>query len=125
MIILLLSVGLLGNIILNFLNIEARLVDNEIFFIMSVAIILEYHHASHSQIYMGSNHVPFLIPSLVSASLILIIGFSIVEVYGLIGLVLTQFFVQLSINNWYPVYLNLKLLDWKFGDYMKSLILVK
>ncbi len=119
---LLLGMGWFGNIILDGLNVEIRLMPADILFVMAISIILEFHHSAHSQIYMGSNHVPFLFPSLFSGILVLIIGFNIVGTYSILGIVLTQFFVQLSINNWYPVYLDLRLLNWKFSDYVKDVI---
>jgi len=33
----------------------------------------------------------------------------VIDDYGLWGIVLVQFIVQLSFNNWYPVWLNYKL----------------
>jgi len=125
LILTLVGVGFLGNLLLDLLSVKTRLVGNEVFVIMAISIVLEYHHAAHAQIYMGSNHVPFLYPALISGFLIISIGFGVVGTYGLMGIVLTQFFVQLSINNWFPVYLNLRLLDWKFGDYIKQLLLIK
>lgn len=125
LIVILISIGVLGNLLLDLISVEMRLVSTEVFIIMAISIVLEYHHAVHSQIYMGSNHVPFLFPSLISGVLILSIGYSIVETHGLMGIVLTQFFVQLSINNWYPVYLNLKLLNWKLLQYLKCLRNIK
>lgn len=124
LIVLLVGIGILGNVVLDFIDVETKLVTTDIFLIMAISIILEYHHSVHSQIYMGSNHVPFLFPALFSGVLIIIIGIGVVGTYGLNGIVLTQFFVQLSINNWYPVYLNLKLLDWKFVDYLKNVIMI-
>lgn len=124
LIVILIGIGVLGDLLLDLISAETRLVSIEVFAIMAISIVLEYHHASHSQIYMGTNHVPFLFPSLISGALILGIGFGVVGTYGLMGIVLTQFFVQLSLNNWYPVYLNLRLLDWKFDDYLKSVLLM-
>lgn len=123
--IILIGIGILGDPLLDLISVKTRLVSTEVFIIMAISILLEYHHAVHSQIYMGSNHIPFLLPALLSGVLILSIGFSVVGIYGLMGIVLTQFFVQLSLNNWYPVYLNLRLLNWRFGDYLKSLLLWK
>jgi len=111
-----------GYDILSFFNINATLAPFEIMLVMSISIMLELHHAYHAQIYMGSNHVPFLLPGLISGIAIVGLGFGVVDTYGLIGIVLIQFFVQLSLNNWYPVYLNLKLLNWKFMSYLKCLI---
>lgn len=121
---ILIMVGSLGNLILDFMNIHNKLVSIDIFTIMAISIILEFHNTIHAQIYMGSNHIPFLFPTIISGILILAIGFSVVDVYGLMGIVLTQFLVQLSINNWYPVYLDLKLLNWRFKDYIFDLISV-
>jgi len=112
----------IGTNLLEFFNINATLVPLSIMLVMAISIMLELHHAYHAQIYMGSNHVPFLLPAILSGILILSLGFGIINTYGLIGIVLVQFFVQLSLNNWYPIYLNLKLLDWKFIDYLKCLI---
>ena len=123
LIVILIGIGIFGDLLLDIISVQTRLVSTGVFAIMAISIVLEYHHAVHAQIYMGSNHIPFLFPSLISGALILSIGFGVVETYGLMGIVLTQFFVQLSINNWYPVYLNLRLLDWKFGDYLKSVLL--
>lgn len=113
---------LFGSTILELFSINAILVPTNIMLIMSISIMLELHHAYHAQIYMGSNHIPFLLPGIVSGIAIVGIGFGIIDSYGLLGIVLVQFFVQLSLNNWYPVYLNLKLLNWKFMDYLKCLI---
>lgn len=116
--------GIFANIILYMIGTNKQIISGMIFVIMSISIILEYHHAVHAQVYMGTNHIPFLLPSLISGFLIIVIGYMAIGKYGLLGLVLTQFFVQLSINNWYPVYLDLKLLNWKFKDYIIALISV-
>jgi hypothetical protein len=111
----------LGNDILSVLGIEHLFVDRTILIVMSIAVVLEMHHSIHSQIYMGTNKVPFLIPSLYSALTIFIVSYFVVTDYGILGVVLTQLVVQLTINNWYPVYLNLGLLNWKFSTYLKDL----
>ena len=113
----------LGKPITSIFEFDTTLVSTNIMLIMAASIMLELHHGFHAQIYMGSNHVPFLLPGIVSGILILGMGSYVINQYGLIALVLTQLLVQLSFNNWYPVYLNLKLLNWEFGDYMKALLL--
>lgn len=110
-----------GSEILLFFNINAVLAPSDILLIMSISIMLELHHAYHAQIYMGSNHVPFLLPGLISGVVIVGVGFGVVENHGLLGVVLAQAVVQLLFNNWYPVYLNLKLLSWPFGVYLHDL----
>lgn len=112
---------LFGNEILELFKKDISIISRPLLSIMSLGIMLELHHAFHAQIYMGSNKVPFLIPSILSG--ILIIFFSLISapIYDLWGLILTQFIVQLCINNWYPVFMNLKLLDWRFKDYIFSI----
>lgn len=117
LILILVLIMFLGNDVLMLFGVHHSLVDNSILIIMAVSVVLEMHHAIHSQIFMGSNKVPFLIPSLYSAFSIFIISYFVVSSYGVIGVVLTQFIVQLTINNWYPVFLNLRLLNWKFSAY--------
>jgi hypothetical protein len=85
---------------------------------------LELHHASHAQIYMGTNHVPFLLPSIITGLLILCGGYLVVPRYGVMGLIMVQAISHLLINNWYPVYLNLKLLDWKLDKYFYDLFII-
>lgn len=121
----LLLVIFLGNNILLVLGIDHLLVERTILIVMSIAVILEMHHSIHSQIYMGTNKVPFLIPSLYSAFTILAAGLYVVSDYGVLGIVLTQLIVQLTVNNWYPVYLNLGVLDWRFKSYFRELFYFK
>lgn len=118
---LLIGLLLFSKPIISFINVDISLAPISVMIIMAVSIILELHHGFHAQIYMGSNHVPFLLPGLVSGVFILGIGYNVINLYGLTGLVLTQLLVQLSFNNWYPVYLNLKLLDWDLKHYFKDL----
>jgi hypothetical protein len=118
---LLLFIILFNTQLLNIFDIKTTLVSLPILIVMSITVMLELHHAFHAQIYMGSNHVPFLIPSIYSGLSIFALSFFAIGPYGLVGVVLVQFLIQLSLNNWYPVYLNLRLLKWNFFDYLFSL----
>lgn len=113
---------LFGDEILHLFAKETSIVSKPLLLIMSAGIMLELHHAFHAQIYMGSNKVPFLIPSIISGTLIIFFSWILAPIYNLWGLILTQFIVQLCLNNWYPVYMNLKLLNWKFKDYIFCLL---
>ena len=119
-----LLIGLAGNPLLNFLdnhnilNTDTRFVGIFLFAIMALSQILEMHATFHSGIYTSTNHIPFLIPSVVSGLVIVVTGYFILPVYGLIGLIMTRFLVQLSFNNWYAVSLSLKLLNWPLKRYM-------
>lgn len=111
-------VGLFGNMILAYMDVKTKLISMDIYFLMSVWLILEIHHSAHAQIYMATNHVPFLLPALLSGIAIVSIGYGVMGAYGLMGLILTQLLVQASCNNWYPVMLSLKLLRWPLKQYL-------
>lgn len=111
-------IGLFGNTILGYMDVKTKLISMDIYFLMSIWLILEIHHAAHSQIYMATNHVPFLLPALLSGIAIVSIGYCVMGTYGLMGLIITQLLVQAACNNWYPVMLSLKLLRWPFKQYL-------
>ena len=119
------TIFLSGNDLINFFSKDIRIIDDYLFIIMSIGIVLEAHHGFHANIYLSTNHVPFLWPGLISGLLIILISFILVHSYGLLGIVLTQFFIQLSFNNWFPVYLNLKLLKWNFSEYSLNILNLK
>ena len=113
-----LSIGLLGNDILKLAHINSFILDNPAFGLLALTALLEIHHLMHGGIYMATNKVPFLIPAIVSGLLILGLGFIFVSKVDVLGLILIQFFVQLALNNWYAVYLSLKLMKWPFKEYL-------
>ncbi len=119
-----LFIGLAGNPLLDFLdthnilNAETRFIGTLIFTIMALTLFLDMHSSLHAGIYTSTNHIPFLLPSLVSGLIIVVTGYFILPVYGLIGLILLRFLVQLSFNNWYAMSLSLKLLNWPFKKYV-------
>lgn len=90
--------------------------------VLSLWLLLEVHHSAHAQAYMTTNHVPFMLPALISGAAILGLGYFAAKAYGVLGLVLVLFLVQLVCNNWYPVYLNLKSLRWPFFDYSRDVL---
>jgi O-antigen/teichoic acid export membrane protein len=122
-----LFIGLAGNPVLNFLdhhnilNTETRFVGTLLFTIMALTLFLDMHSSLHAGIYTSTNHIPFLIPSLVSGLVIVVTGYFLLPVYGLIGLILLRFLIQLSFNNWYAMSLSLKLLNWPFKQYLVDL----
>lgn len=114
-------IGLFGNYILGFLDVDIRFVSDFVYFVFALAIFLDSHSTMQGTVYISTNHVPFLIPSLVSGALMIGVGFLIMPYYGLFGLVMTKFLVGLGVNNWYSTYLSLKLLDWRLMDYLKDI----
>jgi O-antigen/teichoic acid export membrane protein len=107
-----------GNAAFSLLNKESRLVPTGILVIMVLTQLLDSHSTFHAGIYISTNHVPFVIPSLVSGIIILGVGFMIMPIYGLIGIILLKFLVQISFSNWYAMVLSLKLLNWPLKNYI-------
>ena len=87
-------------------------------FLLSVYFILDIHASVHAQIYMGTSDIPFIIPNIIAGVLITLIGSTIIQDWGIEGFLITQIFLQLIFNFWYPIYLNLKLLQWKLKYYV-------
>ncbi len=112
-----------GNWLLAILHMKFTLVPMTVLLLLLFAYFLETHHSIHASLYIATNHVPFLWPSLISGATIVGIGMIVVKPYGMIGVVIVQILVQALCNNWYPVYLSLGISKWTFGDYLKSLIL--
>lgn len=91
--------------------------------VLSAWLILEAHHGAHAQAYMTTNHVPFMVPALVSGALIVGISYALAPWGGVLALVWVLFGVQLAFNNWYPVVLNLRSLRWPFKHYLKAVLI--
>lgn len=113
-------VALFGNEVLTTLGIETRFMPLTILLIMAVTEILDLHASFHATIYTSTNHVPFVLPATISGALILLVGFQVISPYGVLGIVLTKFFIQFMFNNWYAPILSLKLLKWPFFKYLKD-----
>lgn len=117
------SVGLilLGPFGLSLFGIQALLLPASLLIVMCVALILETHHSFHALVYLSTNQVPFFWGALVSAVAIIGLGYLAAGPFGLVGVLLVQLLVQLLYNNWYPVYLTLRMLDWPIGQYFTQL----
>lgn len=107
-----------GNNTLRLFHIPAYLLGAKLFLLMTLTSLLEMHHSWHAAIYMSTNRVPFLLPALVSGGAILMLGFLTVGKWGVVGLIVIQFAVQASFNNWFPVKCSLNFLRWKVVDYL-------
>jgi hypothetical protein len=99
---------------------QTRFVGVFLFFVMVFSQFFDMHSEFHAGIYTSTNHIPFLIPALLSGIIIVTSGYLLLPVYGLVGLLLIRFFVQASFNFWYATSLSLRLLKWPFGTYLKD-----
>jgi len=96
------------------------LVSGWMYAVMAIGLVLETHHGAHSNLYVTKNHIPFLVPSLVSGALILGAGSLLAPEFGLLAVILVQFLVQLAFNNWYPVWLVCQDLGWTIPGYVRA-----
>ncbi len=115
------AISAFGNLGLDLVGIKTRFVPLSILLVICFTEILDMHASYHASIYTSTNHIPFLWPALISGALIIGLGFYIMPIYGIMGLVLTKLFVQLSFNDWYSVSLSMKLLRWNFIRYVIDL----
>jgi O-antigen/teichoic acid export membrane protein len=100
---------------------KSAIINEEILLLILILYFLEMHHSIHAGIYMSSNHIPFMMPSLYSGAAIVITGYYSVHLWGVYGVVLSQLFVQAIFNNWYPVYLSLKIQKMTYASYLRGL----
>ena len=104
------------------LNIDLLSFD---FIVVAVSMIfLESHHSMNAQVYMGSNKIPFVLPSIITG--LVVLTSAMLSLYyfklSIFFIFYIQFIVQLSFNNWYCVYKNLQLLDISFTQYISFLL---
>jgi O-antigen/teichoic acid export membrane protein len=104
----------LGNKLLYLLGANAFLVPSNLLLMLLFIYFLELHHVTHATIYTATNHIPFVLPALISGAVLIAGGWFLIGDYGLWGIVLFQFVVQICCNNWYPVWLNYKII--KFSE---------
>jgi hypothetical protein len=95
-----------GNYILDTFieNSSARLISTPLLLIFIVTLLLELNHSIFAGLYLITNDVPFVIPSIVSGVTIFLLSYFGVPYFGLEAVILTPFIVQLCFNNWYPLY---------------------
>jgi O-antigen/teichoic acid export membrane protein len=116
------GLALFGNMILGLFT-DTRLVMLPIYIIMALTVILDFHSSFHSDIYVSTNHFPFLLPAGITGLVIGLTGIPAATHFGITGLVLVPFLASLIVNNWYPVYLTFKLTGWNLVSYTKDLFI--
>ncbi len=116
-----LFIGIFGNLMLESLGIHIRFVSGFLYFVLALSVLLDTYSATNTNVYISTNHIPFMYPTLISGILIISIGFLILPIYGLLGVVTLRLIIELCYNYWYPNYLNLKLLNWKFNIHISDI----
>jgi hypothetical protein len=111
--------------IFELLNVDNKLLNTSLLLFMLLMYFLELHHVAHAMYYETTNKIPSMYISILSGITIYLAASFFSKEYGILGLIFSQFIVQLIGNNWYPVYLNLKSLNWTFKKYSKEIIKVR
>lgn len=114
---------LAGEQVLSVFGFSLSALSGHLLLLILVVYFLELHHSIHATIYVSTNKVPFVLPTVLSGVTIFIGGYGVL-IFGnseLIALVYIQFLVQLVCNNWFPVYLSLKLQEFPFHIYLSEI----
>jgi O-antigen/teichoic acid export membrane protein len=108
----------LGNDILNLIGSETSLLSEFYLLFLSLILFLEFNHSIFATFITTQNEVPFVKASLFSGFGIVISSFIILKYteYGILGILVAQFFIQLSYNNWKWPYKVLKDLESNYKE---------
>lgn len=87
---------------LELVNSKTALPEAGICALYLIVIALELNHSEFASVISTSNRVPYVVPSLVSGGIIVLITFIVLKFtsLGLLGVILVQGLVQLAYNNW-------------------------
>lgn len=110
-----------GDWTLQLIHSNTRFLGTNLLILMCLTVFLDLHSCMHASIYTSTNHVPFLIPALISGIVIVALGFNVLPLYGLLGILMVRFLVELSFDNWYTVFMSLRLLNWPFHKYVTEM----
>ena len=77
-----------------------RLLSGKVLLLLSIIYFLEMNHSLAATYITTNNHIPFVGASLISGFCIILFSLLGADIFGVIGLVLSQGTVQLAYNNW-------------------------
>lgn len=101
---------LFGSQFMRFIGSQTDLLAPGISSLLFIILVLDNHQAGYMNLVMASNENPFVLPSLLSAVVMLSIAMWTTPHFGLIGMILTYGLVQLAWNHWWPVVRGARLL---------------
>jgi len=101
------GVGVLGNLALQMIHANARLMDGVFWAGWSLVYFLERHQAMHAQIYCTTNRIPFYFPVCLSGVANLAMSYAMVPLMGPWAFVLAHGISNLAFNNWWNVKMSL------------------
>lgn len=115
------SFGILAVPLFEILGIDKELVPMFVFIIMALTELFDSFSWVHGTIYVSTNHVPFMIPTIINGALIVLVSYLSLDAWGIKGIILSKFIIQLAFINWFGPYLNLKLLSWRFDTHIRDI----
>ena len=118
------SFAILGNLLLGFLGIEKSIIPIPIYIVYTLMLLVSMHSRVHGTIYLTTNEMPFYIPSILTGGIVILFGFLVLPHYGLMGVVVVQLVATCLVNAWLAPYMVLKLLNWKWYNYVRDLLLM-
>lgn len=105
-----------GKNLLLYVSPNVVLPQSNILYFCYLIYFLELNHVLSSTCISTTNRIPFVRSGVFSGVAILFLSFILAPIYGFIGVLLSQFFVQLAYNNWkWPMYLS-NLFEVKYKD---------
>lgn len=102
---------------------EKQYVGNAILIVMMITMAFEVHHVSHASMTMSSGYIPFVPIAFMAGFLNIVFSLFLVERFGLLGVILGTMIAQVTTNNWYAVYVNLKLLKIDLREYITNVLI--
>lgn len=106
-----LGLVLCGNLVLGALGSQTPVLPLGALAFLVAYRFLEFHHGAFGLLVVSENRVPFVVPSIVSGLLIVLLGWQLAPRLGLWGLLVSAAGVQAAFNNWWTVLLGLRGLD--------------
>lgn len=94
------SLVTIGPVLLSFISENITLIPRSILIIFLLASFLEMNHSLCTGYLTTKNEIKFTIPIFITGLLITISSYVFGGMYGFIGVVLSQFILQLLYNNW-------------------------
>ncbi len=105
-----------GNNALQLISSKTLLLPTNILLFYSLICFLEFNHSIAATIITTKNEIPFLKPALISGLLITFFSFLSIKFtsIGIVGLLFSQFIIQLLYNNWKWPYVLCKDIGYNF-----------
>lgn len=92
-----------GRPVLTLLDTKTQFLPVPLLATMLIIYMLEAHHSLYAVLVFSENVNPFVIPAIISGTLIVTFSLLLTPKIGIWGMLLSQGIVQLCFNNWWPV----------------------